>query len=234
MSGALISAFGSAVYQGSSYLLTSSVAKTVGTAIACTVGQKIIYAAADWIGRKAYSLTGGRVSVSKLVPEAVKAPCRELGDFLLMRVIAPASDYVPSCKAITKHLPNSMHYPPFLTVFACPGVEEGVYRLPAQLLFNQIDKVDALAKPLIAVCGLSVDGSLVIKGVVTLGSAIGFTYGHERASGVNPHNPGRAAALLASGVFYTIISSQFGFTTAVLTHSLNNLAVYFPVPGLES
>jgi len=110
--------------KGASSLLGSTAVRTAGTAIACAIGQKYIYSAGEWIGEKASALTGEGISLSRLFPEAIKSPSRKVGDFLLMRVIAPSSDYVPSLDAVTSEIPNSMHYPVFLTVLACPMEEE--------------------------------------------------------------------------------------------------------------
>ena len=172
-----LSSIGSSLYQGASSLLGS----TAGTVVACAIGQRYIYSAGEWIGEKASALTGGRLTLSHLVPEAIKSPCREVGDFLLMKVIAPASDYVPSLEVVTSKIPNSMYFPVFLTVVACPMVEELVYRLPLSLAFSQIDNMDCLAPALLSVGDLTLSRGALVKSVATVFSSVAFTYGHERS-----------------------------------------------------
>ena len=223
-----LSSIGSSLYQGASSLLGNTPVRTAGTVIACAIGQRYIYSIGEWIGEKASALTGGRVTLSHLVPEAIKSPCREVGDFLLMKVIAPASDYVPSLEVVTKKIPNSMYFPVFLTVVACPMVEELVYRLPLSLAFSQIDNMDCLAPALLSVGDLTLSRGALVKSVATVFSSVAFTYGHERSSGVWPHNPGRAAALLSSGIGYALIATQVDLPTAFLVHAIYNMSAYIP------
>lgn len=202
-------------------LLANSLSKATAMAAASAIGQKALYMAGEWVGKKIYALTGGRVTLSTIIPETIKAPCRELGDFLLRRVIAPINDHVPSVEIVTRHIPSSAYFPVFLTTVVCPVVEEAVYRLPLTLLFSQIDNVESF------VPGLSSAGT-AIKLASSIFSAIAFTYGHERSSGVCPHNPGRAAGLFASGIGYAIVATQLDVQTAIFAHSVYNLSSYLP------
>lgn len=217
----------SCVYEGVSAVATSSLVKAGGKVIGCAIGQQAVNSMGVWLGQKGSSLTGGRLTVSNLVPETVKAPFRNLGDFLLMKVTAPLSDKIHIPQWITRHIPYNDYNPASHSVIACPMVEELVFRLPLVVIFSQIDNTEMLNSALFTVGDMGCTAGDVAKLATVLFSAVGFTYSHERSSGVNPHNPGRAMGLLASGIGYAVIATQLDFQTALMAHAVYNLSSYF-------
>ncbi len=193
--------------------LVARTAKTAAVTAVCAIGQKAIYSIGDFTGRKIYSITGGRVSLPRIVPECLKMPCRMVGEFINDKIIYPIAYGMPNISTLTRRIPLSSYFPLSTTLVACPVIEEAIFRLPIVLIAGDVSDCACTSESL-------------LKGVATVVASTAFTFYHERTSLVNALNPGRAAGIFLSGIGYALIASNLGIEQAILAHSAYNVSAY--------
>lgn len=211
-------------YLGSAF--SGEVARTVGLSTACAVGLKVVYEAGDYIGSKAFSLSGGRISLHNVVPERLKDVCRLAGDFFRFKVITPIGMNAPRIGFINDKLPMTDYFPISSTVGACPAIEEGLFRKIPIALVEFISQCPGMTETLAEIGGVSPTTANVLNVATMIFSSACFTYYHENESGTQRLQPGRALGIFLSGVSYYLIAQNFGVLTAGLAHAGYNLSSY--------
>lgn len=200
--------------------------RTVGLTAACTVGLKVLYEAGDHLGKKAFSLSGGRISLHNVVPERLKDMCREVGDFVRYKVITPIGMNAPRIAFINDRLPLTDYFPLSSTVGACPAIEEGMFRAIPIALVEQISQLPMMNESLVELGGVEVSAAEVMNLATMIFTSVCFTYYHENESGTQRLQPGRALGICLSGIAYYLIAQNLGTGIAGLSHAGYNLGSY--------
>ena len=217
-----ISSVGS--YVGSFF--SSEPTHTVGVTAACTAALKIIYETGDYLGKKAFTLSKGRVSLHSVVPERLKNTCRLVGVFFRYNVITPIGMNAPRIGFISRRLPLTDYFPLTSTVGACPVIEEVMFRAIPIALVELMRQSPAMSERLVELAGMDVTTAEIANLATMIFSSVCFTYYHENESGTQRLQPGRALEIFLSGVAYYLIAQNLGITTATLTHAGYNLGSY--------
>lgn len=198
---------GNTAYTAVATVITNDRVKKCVRIIAFTVGLKFFYALAEWFGKKAYTLTEGRISEYE-IPETLSYLLECYAKYTGKKVVQLIGDNEhAACKKLhaesykahpsalkTRLLRQSVSTPFFTFNIASPIAEEVTYRLPITYM-----------KP----------GKL--KTIAMLISSLAFASAHQALQ------PGRNAALVATGLFLSWIADNFGLTTAILSHAGYNL-----------
>lgn len=211
-------------YVGSFFTRESACA--VGITGACTAGLKILYEASDYLGQRAFSMSGGRVSLHNIIPESLKDRCRLVGDFFRYNVITPIGMNAPRIGFINDRLPLTDYYPLSSTVGACPIIEEGIFRALPLAFVTVMRQIPSMNERMIEIGDVGASGADITNLAILFFQAVCFTYYHENESGTQRLQPGRAAGILLSGVAYYLIAENFGIGTAILAHASYNLSSF--------
>ena len=187
--------------------ITSNIAKSIGTVVASTIALNFFYAFGEWIGKKAFTLSGGRISDLE-IPEPFARLSNLYGEKTVKRILTYVINregeicnklFLESHRANptslkTKLLMKGVISPLITITVLSPILEEIFYRLPLTYLKSGIVKTIAIAA-----------------------SSIAFASAHQGSQ------PGRTTALVTMGLFLTWITENFDLPTAILAHAGYNL-----------